>query len=104
MYENLLIFPDKTSNLCKMIPEQHKIILTNNVTKTHRKPEEGTQQNMTGKKKNSKPLQLEKRMERYAERPAFISLKFHKENVKHNTKCCLINPFKDEMGIVSTIF
>ena len=43
-------------------------------------------------------------MEHYAERPAFISLKFNKENVKHNTKCCLINPFKEEMGMVSTTF
>ena len=31
-------------------------------------------------------------MARYAKRPAFISLKDHKKNFKHNTKCCLINP------------
>ena len=43
-------------------------------------------------------------MERYAERPAFISLKDHKENFKHNTKCRLINLFKSEMGIVSKTF
>ena len=40
-------------------------------------------------------------MERYAERPAFVSLKDHKENFKHNTKCRLINPSKGEMGVVS---
>ena len=39
-------------------------------------------------------------MEHYAERPAFISLKDHKENFKHDTKCRLINPSKGEMGIV----
>ena len=43
-------------------------------------------------------------MERYAERPAFISLKDHKKNFKHNTKCRLINPAKSEMGIVSKTF
>ena len=43
-------------------------------------------------------------MERYAKRPAFISLKDHKENFKHNTKCHLINPSKSEMGIVSKTF
>ena len=43
-------------------------------------------------------------MERYAKRPAFISLKDHKENFKHNTKCHLINPSKSEMGIVSETF
>ena len=40
-------------------------------------------------------------MERYTEIPAFVSLKDHKENFKHNTKCCLINYSKDEMGIIS---
>ena len=43
-------------------------------------------------------------MERYAERPAFISLKYHKENFKHNTKCRLVNPTKGEMGVVSKRF
>ena len=43
-------------------------------------------------------------MDCYAERPAFISLKDHKENFKHNTKCHLINPSKDQMGEVSKRF
>ena len=43
-------------------------------------------------------------MERYAKRPAFISLKGHKENFKHNTKRRLINPSKREMGVVSKKF
>ena len=37
----------------------------------------------------------------YDKRPAFITLKDHKENFKSNQKCCLINPSKSEMGIVS---
>ena len=43
-------------------------------------------------------------MERYAERPTFISLKDHKENFKHNAKYRLINPSKGEMGVVSKRF
>ena len=43
-------------------------------------------------------------MERYAERLAFISLKDHKENFKHNTNYRLINPSKGQMGIVSKTF
>ena len=43
-------------------------------------------------------------MERYAERPAFVSLKDHKENFKHSTKCSHINPSKGEMGVVSKRF
>ena len=37
----------------------------------------------------------------YAKRPAFITLKDHKENFKSNQKCRLINASKSEMGIVS---
>ena len=40
-------------------------------------------------------------MECYAKRPAFVTLKDHKENFKNNQKSCLINPSKSEMGIFS---
>ena len=43
-------------------------------------------------------------MERYAKRPAYISLKYHKENFKPNTKCRLINVSKVDMGVVSKRF
>ena len=43
-------------------------------------------------------------MECYAERPAFISLRDHKENLKYNTICRLINLSKNEMVIVSKTF
>ena len=77
--ENLLIFDDKTTNLDDITPEQYKTILTNNVMKTYRKVERST-------------------------KPAFISLKDHKENFKHNTKCRLINPCKVEMGVFGKKF
>ena len=103
--ENFLILADKTTNLYEMTPEQCRAILTNNVTKTYRKAERSTRLNIDREAKTiSKTLQLEKRMERYAERPAFISLKDDKENFKHNTKCHLINPSKGEMGVVSKRF
>ena len=56
--ENLLTFADKITNLYEITPEQYKTILTNNV--------------------KNKTLHLEKIMEGYVERPAFISLKDHK--------------------------
>ena len=68
-----------------MISDQYKTILTNDVTKKYRKTERSTQLNIDREVKIiSKTLELEKRMGRYAERPAFISLKDHKENFKHN--------------------
>ena len=95
--ENLLVFADKTTNLYEMTPKQYKT--------TYRKAERSTKLNIDREAITiSKTLHLEKRIERYAERPAFISLKDHKENFKHNTKCRLINPSKGEMGVVSKRF
>ena len=88
-----------------MTLEQYKTILSNNVTKTYQKVERRTQLNIDSEAKAiSKTLQLEKRMERYAERRAFISLKDYNENFKYNTKYRLINPSKSEMRIVSKTF
>ena len=94
--EDLHVFADKTTNLYEMTPEQYETILTNNVKKTYWKAERSTQLNVDKEAKiiSKKTLQLDKRMEHYAKRPAFISLKDHKGNFKHNTKCCLINPSK----------
>ena len=62
-----------------MIREQYKTILTNNVTKTYRNAEQSTQLNINREGKSiSKTPQLQKRMERYPEKPAFIFLKDHK--------------------------
>ena len=61
-------FADKTTNLYEMTLEQYKTILTNNVRKTYRKAEQSTKLNIDREAKTiSKTLQLEKRMERYAE-------------------------------------
>ena len=40
-------------------------------------------------------------MECYASHPAFITIKNHKPNFQNNTKCRLINPMKNELGLVS---
>ena len=95
--ENLLIFAGKTTSLYEMTPQQYKT--------TYRKAERSTKLDIDREAITiSKTLHLEKRIERYAERPTFISLKDHKENFKHNTKCRLINPSKGEMGVVSEAF
>ena len=99
--ENLFNFADKTTDLYEVTPEQYKTILTNKVTKTYRKAELSTQMNIDREAKTK--FQLEERMERYAERPAFISLRDQKENCSWSTKCRLINPSKGvaSKGIVS---
>ena len=42
-------------------------------------------------------------MEQYADKPAYVTLKDHKDNFKTKLPCRLINPAKSEIGIVSKI-
>ena len=46
-------------------------------------------------------LGLQSKVECYAERDAFITLKDHKDNFANNPKCRLINPAKSEIGLIS---
>ena len=59
-----------------------------------------TKSTREGKGIDSK-LELDNRMEIYAEREAFITLKDHKENFRSKPTCRLINRAKTEIGIVS---
>ena len=99
---NFLVFAYKITNLYEMPPDQFKTLLKNNITETYRKVDSNAKRNINKEaKKLSKELNLEDKMECYAKRPAFITLKDHKENFKSNQKCRLSNPCKSEMGIVS---
>ena len=46
-------------------------------------------------------LQIAERVEIYAEKEAFITLKDHKEDFRTKPSCRLINPAKSEIGIIS---
>ena len=95
---NFLVFAYKITNLYEMPPDQFKTLLKNNITETYRKVDSNAKRNINKEaKKLSKELNLEDKMECYAKRPAFITLK----NFKSNKKCRLINPSKSEMNIVS---
>ena len=48
-------------------------------------------------------LNLEKKMERYADQSVYVTLKDHKEKFKTKLPCRLINPAKSEIGIVSKV-
>ena len=98
---NWLAFADKTTNLYEMPVDEYNALLNNNITKTYRKAGSNAKRNIDKEaKKISKELNLEDKMECYAKRPALITLKYHKENIKSNQKNCLINPSKSEMRIV----
>ena len=81
------MFADKTTNLHEMPPGQCKTLLNNNISKTYCKADSNAKQNIDKEaKKLSKEMNLKDKMECYAQRPEFITLKDHKENIIYYLK------------------
>ena len=98
----LLIKADKTTNYYKLDVSKYNQLLTNNVTKDYKIAKPDTADRITATDLEiARSVELEDRIERIAEKPAFITLKDHKSNFQNNPTCRLINPTKSEIGIIS---
>ena len=101
---NVLVPADKTTNPYSTSKETYKQLLDDNITKSYKKTNDGTKRGIDHEAKAiATNFGLADRMEVYAERQAFITLKDHKENFRSKPSCRLINPAKSEIGIVSKI-
>ena len=100
--KSVLVSADKSTNLYSMSKESYKKLLNENITKNNKKSCDEIKHtiDLEGKGIASK-LELDDRMETYAEKEAFITLKDHKDNFRTKPACRLINPAKTEIGIVS---
>ena len=99
---DLLVSADKTTNVYKMSKDTYRKMLTENITKTYKKADNKIIKDINKEaKKIAVNLKLEEKMESYADRNAFITLKDHKENFRSNPKCRLLNPAKSEVGLIS---
>ena len=77
-------------------------LLTDNITKTYKQSNNNVYNSINLEAKHiAKKLEIADRVECMAEKPAYITLKDHKENFNINPKCHLINPAKSELGKVS---
>ena len=93
--ENVLVFADKTTNLYEADKHQYSKLLRDSITKTYKKAEIGIKDTIDNEASAiADRLGLSERMERFAERPAFVTLKDHKDDFRTNPKCRLINPAK----------
>ena len=102
---DLLIPADKTTNLYDMSTDKYQKLLRENITKTYQKSEPDAKRNIDIESKiSAKSLEIDKKMECYAERPAYVTLKDHKEHFRTKLPCRLINPAKNEIGAVSKIY
>ena len=99
---NLLIPADKTTNYYSMNTATYEKLITENVTKTYKKssPKVVDELNFQSARVAEK-LGLDNRIEKLAEKEAFVTLKDHKPEFHAHPTCRLINPSKSEIGIIS---
>ena len=96
------IFADKTSNLYKSSPKEHKKLFVNNITKSYRKSTERLEKAINMETRHIfKTLELDNRIECLAKNTAFISLKDHKPNFQSSLPCRLINLSKSDICKIS---
>ena len=100
--KDLLVSADKTTNMYKLPVDAYTKLLSENITQTYKKADPVIAKSINKEAKEiATKLDLQDRIEVIAARPAYITLKDHKENFRRNPKCRLINPAKSEIGIIS---
>ena len=98
----LLIPADKTANFYTMNPTSHNKLIKENVTKTYKKANDELVEKLDSQSARiAEQLKLDDRIEKLAKKEAFITLKDHKPTFQDHPTCCLINPSKSEIGIIS---
>jgi hypothetical protein len=100
--EKLYVPADKTRNMYTMDHTNYDKLLTENITQKYKAANPSTVKDIdTEFDIIAENLDISDRINKTAEKHAFITLKDHKDNFEHNTKCRLINPAKSELGKVS---
>lgn len=100
----ILVPADKTTNLYAVPVDTYRKLLTENITRDYKKTEDNMLFTINEEARSiARKLELDDRIETYCQKPAYITLKDHKENFINNPKCRLINPAKSEIGKISKI-
>ena len=100
--DSLLIPADKTTNYYAMNTTAYNKLIKENVTKTYKKPDSKVAEKLNAQSARiAVHLNLDDRIEKLAEKEAFITLKDHKPTFNNHPTCHLINPSKSEIGVIS---
>ena len=87
-----------------MSGEAYRKLLVDNITKSYKITCKTAKQGIDREARNiASGLGIADRMEVYAEKEAFITLKDHKEDFRNKPTCRLINPAKSNVGKISKI-
>ena len=99
---DVLVNADKTTNLYSMNGDAYRKLLNDNITKSYKTTSKTVKREIDVEASSiASDLGIGERVEVYAEKEAFITLKDHKEDFRVRPSCRLINPAKSEIGIIS---
>ena len=99
-----MTFADKTSNIYRLIKEEHSQLLRNAITSKYKKT--NTKINDKINKKEQEILKNKEALSRLdinEESNCFFTLKDHKENFQNNPTVRLINAAKNDIGRISKV-
>ena len=100
--DGVLVHGDKSNNIYVVPKKSYNKMVDDSVTKTYRKAAANTKNEIDLEGSEiAERLELADRMEVFAEKDPFITLKDHKANFDTKPTCRLINPAKSEMGMIS---
>ena len=102
--KNLFVLADKTSNVYEVNPKTYNDLLHNSITNHYTKCATNVEDSINKQAaKITTRLGISERVEKLATKPAYITLKDHKDNFQNSPKCRLINPMKSNIGKISKI-
>ena len=97
-----MTFADKTNNIYRFSKDQYNMLLNNSITSTYKKSNNNIKKKINVSGRNIlKDKEMLQRMGINGESNCFITLKDHKENFQNNPSVRLINPAKNELGMLS---
>ena len=100
--KEMIVSADKTDNHYLIPVNDYKKMLLDNISKDYRKTTMNTVNQINREAANiAKELELEDRIEALSTKPAFLTVKDHKEDWPTKISCRLINPTKSNIGIIS---
>ena len=102
--DKVFVKADKTRNMYTLDKDNYCKLLKDNITQKYKVANQNIVRDIEIKTDViADKLNIEDRINKPTNNPSFVTIKDHKENFQHNTKCRLINPNKPEIGRASKI-
>ena len=100
--KEVLVKADKSTNIYKVKPDEYDKLMMDNITKDYRKCPRSEVDKVTREAASiARMYNLEDRIDAPTEDEAFITIKDHKESFPGKVECRLINPAKNNIGVIS---